>query len=70
MQSSEDGTMGLLTGMMAGNAKSGTLYGPVGKGGMAGPAVAIPPKPEENEPEGMKMMWKTSEETTGVTFTI
>ena len=70
MQSAEDGTMGLLTGMMATDATSGVLYGPVTKGGMAGPAVPNPPKKFENDAEGMAMLWKTSEETTGVTFAI
>lgn len=69
-QSAEDGTMGLLTGMMASDAESGVFYGPVAKGTLAGPAVAIAPEKYENDPESMAMLWKTSEETTGVTFNI
>jgi len=68
VQSAEDGTMGLLTGMMAPDAKSGVLYGPLGKGSMAGPAVPNPPKPYETDPEAIKMLWETSEESTGVKF--
>lgn len=70
MQSGEDGTMGLLTGMMAGDAVSGTLYGPVGKNNMAGPIVEISPNPWENDPEAMELLWTASEEVTGATFTI
>eukprot|EP00977_Amphora_coffeiformis_P017556 scaffold5783_cov129-Amphora_coffeaeformis.AAC.22 len=69
-QSAEDGTMGLLTGMMASEAKSGSLYGPVGMGGLNGRVDVIPPKPEENDQDTMNMLWKISEETTGVTFSI
>lgn len=69
MQSPEDGTMGLLVGMMVPDAKSGLLYGPA-KNGMSGPAVPNPPKNYETDPAAMKMMWETSEETTGVKFDI
>ena len=69
-QSAEDGTMGLLYAMMADDAKSGELYGPLGKGGMAGPPVLNPPKPHETDPEAMKMLWETSEETTGIKFDV
>lgn len=69
-QSAEDGTMGLLTGMMADDAKSGVLYGPMANGSIAGPAVPNPPQPHEYDPESIKMLWKTSEETTGVMFDI
>eukprot|EP00339_Tiarina_fusa_P001884 CAMPEP_0117080124 /NCGR_PEP_ID=MMETSP0472-20121206/56535_1 /TAXON_ID=693140 ORGANISM="Tiarina fusus, Strain LIS" /NCGR_SAMPLE_ID=MMETSP0472 /ASSEMBLY_ACC=CAM_ASM_000603 /LENGTH=309 /DNA_ID=CAMNT_0004807641 /DNA_START=16 /DNA_END=944 /DNA_ORIENTATION=+ len=69
MQSAEDGTMGLLTGMMVADAESGVLYGPA-KSGMSGLAVPNPPKPYETDPEAMKMLWEASEATTGVTFAI
>ena len=69
IQSAEDGTMGLLTGMMVEDAKSGVLYGPA-KSGMAGLAVPNPPKKYETDPDAMKMLWETSEETTGVKFSI
>lgn len=69
-QSAEDGTMGLLTGMMSEDATSGVLYGPLARGTLAGPAVPNPPKPWENDLESMKMLWKTSEETTGIIFDI
>lgn len=70
MQSAEDGTMGLLTGMMVPDAKSGVLYGPLGKGSFNGPAVPNPPKPYENDPKAMAMLWETSEATTGIKFEI
>ncbi|KNC78050.1 hypothetical protein SARC_09506 [Sphaeroforma arctica JP610] len=44
-QSAEDGTLGELIGMMAEDAQSGVLYEPLGKGGLAGPAVPNPPQP-------------------------
>mmetsp|Transcript_31141 Transcript_31141/g.63251 ORF Transcript_31141/g.63251 Transcript_31141/m.63251 type:complete len:340 (-) Transcript_31141:115-1134(-) len=68
-QSAEDGTMGLLRGMMDPEAESGVLYGPANSG-LNGPAVPNPPKNYETDPEAMKMLWETSEETTGVKFTI
>jgi NAD(P)-dependent dehydrogenase (short-subunit alcohol dehydrogenase family) len=69
LQSAEDGTMGLLKGMMDPNAESGVLYGPA-KSGLNGPAVPNPPKKYENDTETMKMLWDVSEETTGVKFDI
>lgn len=68
MQSAEDGAMGLLVGMMSPEAKSGVLYGPSGV--MSGPAVPIPLKKYETDPETMKMLWETSEESTGVKFVV
>lgn len=72
IQSGEDGTMGLLTGMMVPDAKSGVLYGPLGsgRGTLIGPAVPNPPQPHENDPNAMAMLWEVSEETTGVKFEI
>lgn len=69
LQSAEDGSMGLLTGMMSPDAQSGVLYGPANNG-ISGLAVPNPPKPYETDPEAKKMLWETSEETTGVTFTV
>lgn len=69
-QSAEDGTMGLLTGMLAPDAESGVLYGPTRSSGMSGPAVPNPPKEYEHDPEAMTMLWETSEATTGVKFNV
>lgn len=71
-QSSEDGSMGLLTGMASESAQSGVLYGPwSGKASsMSGWPMPNPPKAYENNPTAMAMLWKTSEEATGVKFTI
>mmetsp|Transcript_26986 Transcript_26986/g.59336 ORF Transcript_26986/g.59336 Transcript_26986/m.59336 type:complete len:336 (+) Transcript_26986:140-1147(+) len=69
MQSAEDGTMGLLKGMMDSkeNVEGGALYGP---NGWTGWAVPNPPKPYEVDPEAKEMLWRTSEIATGVTFEI
>jgi NAD(P)-dependent dehydrogenase (short-subunit alcohol dehydrogenase family) len=67
IQSPEDGTMGLLKGMMAQDARSGVLYGPKG---MKGPAVAIDPNPWEIDADAKKLLWETSEAATGVKFDI
>mmetsp|Transcript_34489 Transcript_34489/g.71825 ORF Transcript_34489/g.71825 Transcript_34489/m.71825 type:complete len:184 (-) Transcript_34489:101-652(-) len=69
-QSAADGTMGLLTGMMATDALSGTLYGPLANGSISGPAVPNPPKPFENDPANGKLLWDASAETTGVEFIV
>ena len=69
-QSAEDGTMGLLTGMMAADAQSGVLYGPLANGSISGPAVPNPPAKYENDPDNMKLLWETSEATTGVKFDV
>ncbi|CAK9007886.1 unnamed protein product [Durusdinium trenchii] len=37
---------------------------------MKGLAVPNPPKPYETDPKAMEMLWRTSEEATGVKFTI
>jgi len=68
-QSSEDGTMGLLKSMVAADAESGVLYGPK-NGGPNGPAVANPIMPYENDPKAIEMLWKASEEATGVKFNV
>jgi NAD(P)-dependent dehydrogenase (short-subunit alcohol dehydrogenase family) len=62
-QTQDDGTMGLLKGMMDPDAQSGVLYGPKG---MKGLAIPNPPKPSETDPKAIDMLWKTSEEATGV----
>lgn len=69
LQSAEDGSMGLLRGMMDSreNLKGGTLYGPAG---MSGWAVPNPPKRYEVDLKAKEMLWRTSEEATGVTFEI
>ena len=68
-QSAEDGSVGLIKCMMDPEAKSGTLYGPKDSG-MKGPAVPNPPKPFENDPEAIAMLWRTSEAATGVQFDV
>jgi NAD(P)-dependent dehydrogenase (short-subunit alcohol dehydrogenase family) len=67
-QSSEDGSMGLITGMVSESAESGVLYGPWN--GMSGWPKPNSPKKYETDPDAIAMLWKTSEEATGVTFTI
>jgi len=69
IQSSEDGTMGILLGMMHPDAKSGVLYGPK-NGGTKGLPVPNPVEPYEKDPKAQEMLWRTSEEATGVKFTI
>lgn len=66
-QSDEDGTMGLLKGMMGVDAESGVHYGPPG---FKGRPVPNPLNPYETDPEAIKVLWKTSEEATGVKFDV
>ncbi|MEM1007721.1 MAG: hypothetical protein AAGJ35_01835, partial [Myxococcota bacterium] len=61
--SAEDGSMGLLIGMLDPNAESGVLYGPKRT---KGKAIPNPPKPFENDKESIDMLWRTSEAATGV----
>ena len=68
-QSPEDGAMGLLKAMMDPEAQSGVLYGPKNSG-LTGPAVANPIMPYENDPKAIEMLWRTSEEATGVKFQV
>lgn len=68
-QSAEDGTVGLLKAMMDPTAKSGVLYGPADNGSK-GPAVPNLPKPYETNEDTKEMLWRTSEEATGVKFAI
>ena len=70
MQTAEDGTMGLLRGMMDPTAESGQLYGPLGGTGTYGPAVINPPKPYETDPDAIEMLWRKSEEATKIKFDI
>lgn len=60
-QTSEDGSLGLLRGMMDPEAESGVLYGPK-KMGMKGAAVANPPKDYETDLKAIAMLFNTSEE--------
>ncbi|CAB9507919.1 Uncharacterized oxidoreductase C736.13 [Seminavis robusta] len=72
-QSPEDGSVGLLTGMAIPSAESGVLYGPLNgkqKSALSGAAVPNPPQPYETDKDAMDMLWRTSEEATGVKFTI
>ena len=69
MQSAEDGAMGLLKGMVDPTAESGVLYGPK-NGGISGAAVPNPKEPYETDPAALEMLWRTSEEATGVKFEI
>ena len=61
IQTPEDGTMGLIKGMMDPSAESGVLYGPK-KSGSKGPAVPNPPKDYETDPKAIEMLFKTSAE--------
>jgi len=67
VQTPEDGTMGILKGMASPNAKAGVLYGPKGA---AGKAIPNPPKPHETDDKAKEMLWRTSEEATGVKFVV
>jgi NAD(P)-dependent dehydrogenase (short-subunit alcohol dehydrogenase family) len=68
-QSSEDGAMGLIKGMMdsRANLRGGTLYGPKY---LTGYPVPNPPQPYEVDPKAKEMLWSASEKATGVTFDI
>lgn len=69
IQSPEDGAMGLLTGMVVADAKSGVLYGPKNSG-TSGLAVPNPVMAYETDPKALNMLWRTSEEATGVKFQV
>ena len=68
-QAPEDGAMGLIKCMMDPEAVSGTLYGPKNSG-LTGPAVANPTFDYETDPKAIEMLWRTSEEATGVKFDV
>jgi len=63
MQTAEDGAMGLITGMMVPDARSGVLYGPKDDG-TKGKAVPVPAKPFETDRGAIAMLWRTSEQAT------
>ena len=65
VQTAEDGTMGLLTGMMATDAKSGVMYGP-NNNGTRGKAVPQTRESYETDRASIDMLWRTSEAATGV----
>jgi len=73
-QSSEDGAAGLIKCMADPAAESGVLYGPwsglTGGSGMSGEPKPNPPKPYETDKAAIDMLWKTSEEATGVKFVV
>lgn len=69
LNSVEDATMGLLYGMASPEAKDGVLYGPKNDA-FKGPAVPTALMPHETDQEHGDMLWKASEEATGVTFTV
>ena len=66
-QSPADGAMGLIKGMMSPKDKveGGTLYGPKY---FTGYAVALTSGSHETDPNSMDMLWKKSEDATGVSF--
>ena len=68
-QAPEDGAMGLIKCMIDPEAVSGTLYGPKNSG-LTGPAVANPTFDYETDPKAIEMLWRTSEEATGVKFDV
>lgn len=67
-QTVEDGSIGLLTGMLDPDAVSGALYGP--KNQEKGPVVINEPEAYETDSATMEMLWAESEKATGVTFTV
>lgn len=71
LQSSEDGAMGLLKGMMDARDKvqGGILYGPGGMG-ITGYPVAIPPEAHESDAKSKDLLWSTSETATGASFSV
>ena len=69
VQSDEEGAMGLIKGMVDPTAESGVLYGPK-NGGTKGLPVPNPKETYETDPAAFEMLWRTSEEATGVKFEI
>jgi len=75
-QSAQDGSMGLLRGMMDAKAKiqSGILYGPKLKlpnsQSMSGYAIPNPPTPCEIDAQSKEMLWNVSEKAIGQKFNI
>ena len=68
-QSSEDGALGILSGMFLPEAQSGQFWGP-GSGMMAmkGPAVSFSLEPRYDNPETRDMLWSMSCDAIGETF--
>ena len=66
-QTSQDGTMGILMGLMHPDAQSGVHYGPEKS---KGPVVINPEKDYEKDPANIALLWETSEAATGVKFEI
>lgn len=81
-QSAEDGSMGILKGMMDDKSTllQGRLYGPAlglskeetakPKMGFTGNAVVNPVLPYEDDSKSKDMLWKLSEKATGIKFEI
>jgi NAD(P)-dependent dehydrogenase (short-subunit alcohol dehydrogenase family) len=71
-QSAEDGTMGLLKGMMAprDEVEGGTLYGPVGLMELAGWAVPNKTRDYEVDPANKELLWRASETAIGGSFVV
>ena len=65
--SEDDGAMGLYYGMVSPDAESGLLYGPKNDA-FSGPAVRTELKEQETDSIACEMLWKKSEEATGVKF--
>jgi len=65
----EDATTGLLYGMAGLEAKNGVLYGPKNDG-FSGKAVPTDLQPHETDQASADMLWKASEEATGVKFEV
>jgi len=67
LQSAEDGSMSLLLAMMGSKVISGEYYAPKM---LKGRTVLETLARRETNPDSIDMLWKRSEEATGVTFTI
>ena len=68
-QSAEEGAMGALKCTLDPDAESGAFYGPKNDA-MKGNPVSIPKQAHESDPASYEMLWKTSEEATGVKFIV
>mmetsp|Transcript_3429 Transcript_3429/g.6015 ORF Transcript_3429/g.6015 Transcript_3429/m.6015 type:complete len:360 (+) Transcript_3429:2-1081(+) len=77
-QSEEDATVGILRNACSPEAKSGELFGPLGKGGATGkhdtseyrgPVGVLNTEPFAHE-QAQAMLWATSEKVTGVKFDV
>ncbi|GBG28246.1 Short chain dehydrogenase family protein [Hondaea fermentalgiana] len=72
MQSSEDGSMGLLSGMLSPDITARNMYGPKRWWtlSMSGPAVAVPPEKNETDPANKELLWEASEKAIGEIFSL